>query len=144
LHPDRQGTVWRATDASKTIVWTGNYDPNGAVSPTASVTMNLRFPGHHADATGVNRNGQRDYNPNSASGAPRYLEDDPFGLAGGQNGYVYADNNTAKWTDRRGLAIDPISVTVGAVFGGVAGYTIASPKGRVAGIEGAAIGAVAG
>src|SRR5262249_697676 len=66
LHTDNIGTVQRATNASKAIVWTGNYDPNGAVTPTTSITMNLRFPGQIADSTGFYHNGFRDYVPASA------------------------------------------------------------------------------
>ena len=60
LHTDNIGTVQRATNASKTIVWTGNYDPNGAVTPTTSIIMNLRQLGILSDVSGDNHNGFRD------------------------------------------------------------------------------------
>ena len=39
LHTDNVATVQRATNASKAIVWTGNYAPDGAVTPTTSIIM---------------------------------------------------------------------------------------------------------
>jgi RHS repeat-associated protein len=103
IHTNNIGTPQKATNASKTVVWTGNYDPNGKVSPTASITMNLRLPGQYASASGFNQNGFRDYNPNSATGAPRYLEVDPIGLVGGINPYPYAGQNAISNTDPSGL-----------------------------------------
>ena len=40
LHTDNIGTVQRATNSAKTVVWTGNYSLFGAVTPTATITMN--------------------------------------------------------------------------------------------------------
>ena len=109
VHTDRLGTPQKATNASKTVVWTGAYTPFGGVTPTTSITMNLRFPGQHQDTTGFNLNGFRNYDP----GRGRYWESDPIGLAGGINPYVYAGNSPFKWTDPWGLdncdvAIKPI------------------------------------
>ena len=59
IHTDRLGTPQKATNSSKTIVWTGAYDPNGAVTPTTSITMNLRFPGQFVDGSGLYHNGFR-------------------------------------------------------------------------------------
>ena len=100
IHTDRLSTPQKATSASKAIVWSGNYQPFGAVTPAASITMNLRLPGQYADTTGYYHNGFRDYDP--ALG--RYLESDPIGLAGGMNTYIYALNNPLKYTDTTGLS----------------------------------------
>jgi len=99
IHTDRLATPQKATNSSKTVVWTGNYQPFGLVSPTASITMNLRFRGQYADVTGFSHNGFRDYNPNFG----RYLEFDPIGLAGGINGYPYALSNPIRYVDPSGL-----------------------------------------
>ncbi len=88
-----------ATDSTKATVWSGNYQPFGAVTPTASITMNLRYPGQYADATGFYHNGFRDYNPSIG----RYLQNDPIGIAGGMNGYNYVDQNPMSWMDPWGL-----------------------------------------
>ncbi|MDB5492107.1 MAG: sugar-binding protein [Micavibrio sp.] len=103
IHTDYLGTPQKATNSSKTTVWTGNYDPNGAATLTTSINMNLRFRGQIADVTGFNHNGFRDYNSNKLTGGGRYLQSDPIGLWGGINTYTYVDNNPYMWTDRFGL-----------------------------------------
>ena len=103
LHTDQIGTVLRATNASKTIVFTANFDPNGKVSPTTTITQNTRFPGQRADATGLNYNEARDYLPDFALAGGRMPEVDPLGIGGGINPYVYAGNNAYKWMDPWGL-----------------------------------------
>jgi RHS repeat-associated protein len=112
IHPDRIDTPQLATDASKATVWSGNYLPFGGVSPTGSVTQNLRLPGQYADATGYYHNGFRDYSP--AYG--RYLESDPIGLAGGLNTYPYADQNP--FTN-----IDPLGLDILVISGGRRDYS---------------------
>jgi YD repeat-containing protein len=81
LHTDQIGTVLRATNAAKTVVFTGNYDPNGKVTPTTTITQNLRQSGSHADATGLNKEGLRDNNPDFSIGGGRFAEVDLLGLA---------------------------------------------------------------
>ncbi len=99
VHSDHLGTPQRATNSGQSVVWSGNYQPFGAVSPTTSITQNLRFPGQYADATGLHYNMFRNYNP--ALG--RYMESDPIGLAGGLNTYNYAINNPYSYVDPDGL-----------------------------------------
>jgi RHS repeat-associated protein len=110
IHTDHLGTPQKATNAAKTIVFNVNYDPNGKASiVTNTITQNNRFPGQYADVTGFNHNGFRDYNPTSTTGAPRYLEVDPIGLAGGINPYIYGLNNPYRYTDTLGLCPAPYS-----------------------------------
>jgi RHS repeat-associated protein len=107
IHTDHLGTPQKATNASKTIVFNVNYDPNGKASiVTNTITQNNRFPGQYADVTGFNHNGFRDFNPTAASGGGRMLEDDLIGLGGGMNGYIYAGQNAYKNTDRLGLCLE--------------------------------------
>ena len=73
---DRIGTPQFATSATKTTVWSCNYQPFGFCSPTASVTQNLRFPGMYDDFTVMDHNGFRDF---LIGGASVYLEPDPLG-----------------------------------------------------------------
>jgi RHS repeat-associated protein len=123
LHTDLIGTVQRATDSTKTINWTGNYQPFGAVSPTTTITMNLRYPGMYKDATGFNHNGFRDY----IQSYGRHPEADPLGLAAGLNPYIYVLNNPLKYTDPWGLDTQYFASVGGtiAVIGGVGGgFTI--------------------
>ena len=101
IHTDRLGTPQKASNSGKSVVWSGDYQPFGTVSPSASITMNLRFPGQYADSTGFYHNGFRDYIP--AYG--RYLESDPIGLKGGLNTYAYVLNNPLKYIDPFGLEV---------------------------------------
>lgn len=131
LHTDNIATVQRATNAAKTIVWTGNYDPNGAVTPTTSITINQRQLGVYADPSGYYYNGFRDRAPASAL-IPGYLQSDLIGIApwllfqsGTPNTYPWLGYNPYKRTDRSGMIAfvpDPISITIGAAIGGIAGY----------------------
>ena len=60
LHTDRIGMVQNASNATKTVVWTGNFDPFGLrVTASGSITQNLRVPGMYSDATAYYRNGFR-------------------------------------------------------------------------------------
>jgi YD repeat-containing protein len=109
LHTDNIATVQRATNAAKTIVWTGNYDPNGAVTPTTTITMNLRQLGVYADPSGYYHNGFRDRAPASAL-IPGYLQSDPIGIApwllshaGNPNTYPWLGYNSYKNIDPWGL-----------------------------------------
>jgi RHS repeat-associated protein len=142
LHTDLIGTVQRATDSTKTINWTGNYQPFGAVSPTTTITMNQRYPGMYKDATGFNHNDFRDYiqsygrHPEADSIDKRIA---PFG-----NLYVYANNNPLKYTDRLGLLPEPLEIAAGAALGGYIGYNTQAGKGLGRELKGLAVGAGAG
>jgi hypothetical protein len=85
LHTDNIATIQRATNSSKTIVFTGNYGPVGDVTPTTPIVQNQRFLNNYADNTGYNHNGFRDRDPGSASGGGRMLQVDPMGLSAGLN-----------------------------------------------------------
>jgi RHS repeat-associated protein len=104
LHTDNLGTVLRGTNSTKTVVYTANFNPNGGVTPTTTITQNLRYPGQHVDSTGAYYNINRYYDPSTVT--PRYWQVDPLGLAAGMNPYVYALNNPFKHIDPWGL-FDP-------------------------------------
>ena len=101
IHSDHLGTPQVVTDENKNVVWQASYTPFGEASISqASITLNLRFPGHYYDAeTQTHYNYFRDYDP--ATG--RYLTADPLGIAGGINTYAYANADPIANTDVFGL-----------------------------------------
>ena len=101
IHTDNLGTPTAMSDDNAEAVWRADYSPFGLASIVLDErVLNLRFPGQYADdETGTHYNYFRDYDP--ATG--RYLTSDPIGLAGGDNGYVYALLNPLGLTDVWGL-----------------------------------------
>jgi RHS repeat-associated protein len=66
------------------------------------LSNNFRFPGQYYDSeTGLHYNYHRYYNPRTG----RYLEKDPIGMKGGINLYVYAENNSVRFSDNEGLKV---------------------------------------
>jgi len=64
------------------------------------IENNLRFQGQYFDAeTGLHYNRFRYYDPSCG----RFINQDPIGLAGGNNNYLYVPNPTG-WVDPFGLA----------------------------------------
>jgi len=86
-------------------VWDGQFEPFGEEFLIAgAAAMPLRFPGQYADdETGLSYNYFRDYDPSLG----RFIESDPIGLLGGINTYGYVGGNPWKFTDWRGLSVDP-------------------------------------
>lgn len=98
---DHLGTPQKLVDATGNIVWSMKNTAFGKaeVDLTSTVTNNLRFPGQYFDQeTGQHYNYFRDYNP--AIG--RYVQNDPIGLDGGLNTYVYALDNPVVYIDPDG------------------------------------------
>jgi RHS repeat-associated protein len=108
IHADHLGTPRQVTDDAQSIIWRWDGTPFGDSAPNdnpdgdaETFVLNLRFPGHYYDAeSGLHYNTFRDYDP----ATDRYLEFDPIGLAGGINGYIYANANPLIFTDPMGLA----------------------------------------
>ena len=71
-------------------------DPNAELQP---IEQNLRFQGQYFDQeTGLHYNRFRYYDPDIG----RFISQDPIGLLGGHNSYVYAPNPVG-WVDPSGL-----------------------------------------
>ena len=65
-----------------------------------AVVFNFRFPGQYADSeTGQFYNYYRNYLATQG----RYTQNDPIGLSGGPNRYLYANANPLMYTDAMGL-----------------------------------------
>jgi RHS repeat-associated protein len=114
---DQVGAPTVIEDSSGVVVWQGRMAPYGnlELSPKSTISCDLRFPGHYYDAElGLHYNRFRYFDPRTA----RYLQSDPWGLAGGVNLYAYSTNPLLK-VDLRGLgeekeeppADDPKKVT---------------------------------
>jgi RHS repeat-associated protein len=98
---DQIGTPCLVEDESGKETWRARIAPFGhaRVLPGAEIELNLRFPGHYYDAElDLHYNRFRFYDPVAA----RYLQSDPWGIAGGYNLYSYCANPLLK-VDIRGL-----------------------------------------
>ncbi|TDR34785.1 RHS repeat-associated protein [Tahibacter aquaticus] len=122
VHADHLGTPRELTDEAGCIVWAATYKAWGGVSSldrperirirqvgntlqrhlvdADPIEYNLRFAGQYFDAEhGLHYNRFRYYDPDIG----RFVSQDPIGLGGGTNAYVYAPNPIV-WTDVLGLA----------------------------------------
>ena len=101
-HLDHLGTPRELTDAYGRIVWSARYRAYGAVLKLEhdEVDNPLRFQGQYHDVeTGLHYNLFRFYDPEAGS----FVNQDPIGLAGGDNVYRYVPN-PVNWVDPWGLS----------------------------------------
>ncbi|RQW70495.1 RHS repeat-associated core domain-containing protein [Halomonas sp. YLB-10] len=109
------------------LAWVGHYRAWGKLTQASdghgnpSTTDNpLRFQGQYLDEeTGLHYNRHRYYDPETG----RFTTQDPIGLAGGENLYMYAPNPTG-WVDPLGLEVFDVGSYQdlrGAVRGGRTG-----------------------
>ena len=101
IFTDQIGTPCLIEDESGTEVWRAAIEPFGGVKVAsgAKIEFNLRFPGHYYDRElDLYYNRFRYYDPQ----AGRYLQSDPWGIAGGYNLYAYRSNPLVQ-VDVRGL-----------------------------------------
>ena len=109
VHADHLDAPRVITDTQNRVVWRwDNADPFGVGLPNenpsglGTFTYPLRFPGQYYDQeTGLHYNIHRYYDPRTG----RYTSFDPIGLAGGINGYGYANQNPLTYTDPLGLYV---------------------------------------
>jgi len=100
-HLDHLGTPQEISDANGEIVWAVSFNAYGnlAVAYESQIENNLRFQGQYFDSeTGLHYNRFRYYDPSCG----RFINQDPIGLAGGNNNYLYVPNPTG-WVDPFGL-----------------------------------------
>ena len=102
---DHLGTPIAAHNAKGEAVWTAEYEAwgrirNETVSDGLKANIPFRFQGQYYDEeSGLHYNRFRYYDP--AIG--RFVSQDPIGLMGGINVYIYA-SNPIEWVDPFGLA----------------------------------------
>ncbi len=111
VHADHLGASQRMSDQAGAPAWDRVQKPFGeTVSLTGAATNPQRFPGQLNDPeTGFHYNYFRDYDPSIG----RYLQSDPFGLAGGLNTYGYVGGNPVNYYDPDGklaAAIIPLVI----------------------------------
>jgi RHS repeat-associated protein len=120
MHGDHLNTPRRLTNNRGQPVWQWAYSAFGDEKPTlakyrfanldinsnpgmtgiAETVLNLRWPGqYHDKESGQFHNYFRSY----SSSTGRYTQPDPMGLAGGWNGFAYAELNPLLFTDPLGL-----------------------------------------
>jgi RHS repeat-associated protein len=101
IFTDQIGTPCLIEDERGTEVWRARTEPYGRaqVASGAKINFNLRFPGHYFDSElGLHYNRFRYYD----STLGRYIQSDPWGIAGGYNLYSYRSNPLLD-VDVRGL-----------------------------------------
>ncbi|MCL2726151.1 MAG: type VI secretion system tip protein VgrG [Polyangiaceae bacterium] len=106
-HCDHLGTPLALTDRQGQIVWAARLDPWGNLEDEFNphnIEQNIRLPGQHHDReTGLYYNRHRYYDPKIGS----YVNQDPIGLKGGWNQYIYANSKPIQAIDPYGLDFAP-------------------------------------
>jgi RHS repeat-associated protein len=113
FHTDLVGTPLEVTNEAGELAWTGRYSTWGKVEMgedvalMSSLDQPLRYPGQYADeGTGLHYNTFRFYDPDVG----RFISQDPIGLLGGENLYMYAPN-PVRWADPWGLSYGAVDFT---------------------------------
>jgi RHS repeat-associated protein len=101
---DHAGTPYKLIDSEGKTIWEAEADDWGAVRNEKGVRQPIRFQGqYHDEETGLYYNRFRYYDPLQG----RYITQDPIGLLGGMNNFIYP-MNSVEWVDPLGLqATDP-------------------------------------
>jgi RHS repeat-associated protein len=96
---DALGSTMRLTDntAAKLVDYT--YEPYGNASADAGSTNAFQFTGRENDGTRLNYFRARYQSPVLG----RFVSEDPIGLIGGANAYVYVSDNPVDFSDPNGL-----------------------------------------
>jgi RHS repeat-associated protein len=107
---DHAGTPYKLIDSEGKTIWEADADDWGAVRNEKGIRQPIRFQGQYHDGeTGRYYNRWRYYDPLQG----RYITQDPIGLAGGMNNFVYP-NNPVDWSDPLGLIVVFASGTTNA------------------------------
>ena len=104
IKTDNKGTPevgYDEKDWSLRWIWGHDAFGVGIVLNHPKFVMNLRYPGQvYDEITKLHYNHHRYYNPLLG----RYMEPDPIGLEGGDNPYIYANNDPVNLVDPSGLS----------------------------------------
>jgi RHS repeat-associated protein len=100
---DALGSVLALTNASGNMTTQYGYDPFGnTVTAGTANTNSSQYTGRENDGNGLYYYRARYYSPQFG----RFVSQDPIGLAGGINHYVYAGNSPTNFRDPFGMKFD--------------------------------------
>ena len=102
-HNDQIGIPREMTDGEDNIVWSGDYSGWGKLTQEGRLKLDVYQPfrlqnQYYDEETGLHYNFFRYYDPEIG----RFTQQDPIGLLGGGNLYLFAPN-TMQWVDVLGL-----------------------------------------
>ena len=117
FHNDQVGIPREMTDIHGNLLWYGEYTAWGRLKKDERVYRNAHQPfrlqnQYYDEETGLHYNLMRYYEPE----AGRFVNQDPIGLAGGNNLYWFAPN-IQSWADFLGLSSTPVTITLRFVTG---------------------------
>ncbi len=121
VHTDHLHRPIRMSNAAKSIVWSAEYQPWGAVqSLSGALTLDLRFPGQWFQLeAGLHYNWHRHYDASLG----RYTQPDPLGFVDGPSVYGYAGGSPYRYVDPSGRFFPALPFILGGL-GGAAGAFI--------------------
>jgi RHS repeat-associated protein len=106
FHTDHLGTPLALTDQQGKMVWASRLDPWGNIEQEYNphgMEQNIRLPGqYHDKESGLYYNRHRYYDSKIGG----YINQDPVGLRGGFNLFVYALFNPLRFIDPLGMQVD--------------------------------------
>jgi RHS repeat-associated protein len=142
-HSDAIGNTVAVSDPTGSLVNRYSYSPFGIELLRAEqFSQPFRYVGAYGvmtEPSGLLYMRARYYDPDTG----RFLSEDPLGLEGGVNLYVYAGNNPVMFVDPEGeFWAQIIGGVIGAVAGGVSAYLDGGDVGDIA--RSATVGAAAG
>ena len=120
---DALGSSLALSDAAGTLQTQYSYEPYGKTTASGAASDNaVQYTGRENDQTGLYFYRARYYDPLRQ----RFVSEDPIGLEGGINPYVYVNNAPTMYVDPSGE--NPV-IIAGAILGGLAGGISAYQQG---------------
>jgi RHS repeat-associated protein len=101
LLSDALGSIAAAVDETGAVRAEYTYEPFGATTAAGSSDSTFQYAGRENDGTGLYYYRARYYSPRFH----RFIQEDPIGLLGGVNPYVYAENAPIAFRDPLGLDV---------------------------------------
>jgi len=137
---DALGSNLAVTDSAGNVASQLYFEPYGQTSGTPAANFPFAFTGRIAILGNIYYNRARYYD----ASVGRFLSDDPIGLLGGTNEYLYGGDDPIDNSDPTGKFL--VGAFVGGVFGALSGGLGAYAQGGGVAeiVEGAAIGGVLG